>query len=557
MKINFYLLALIFVLSLTPLLWFKPNTLISSVDVNQTFFPNERFIDRTYLWYPKVAGGSDRANDIASLPFILPQAVLSSIGFDVISIEKITFVFWFFLTGLAMYFLASVVIAENTPHREKIIFASVAAYLFNFYLPFIWARLQLAITTLALFPFLLGLLIGLLQKKFSLRTVLFLLPFIAFIGAPIGIQPPLMMIMFAMLLFYFIFHNLYFFRPKKIGKLFNSLYLFLFFIFTYLLSSLFWLIPLGHFIFQSDYITSSVGIKVYAVNDLLIWVNSFTALKNTLRLFGDVSYFDVWGGQRYLEQFIPYETNSLLVLLSFSLPILAFSALLIKNQNKKIISFFLFITLLGLFFGKGTNPPLGDTYSWLIDNLPLFWIQRAPWQKFTILTVIGYSILAGTAFGTIYGFLLAKLKNRLLALCAWTTLLFLLIIGYNYFFLFGKMFPTSEIGTGFNHKYNLSFHLNSPDYIFKARDWINNKKDYFKIMLLPDDKTNVYDWGYSGTVDITDIVINKPIIQHLYGEGYSPPQPIQPLYSSFINSTYNQYSSNSAELLRLMGVKYL
>src|SRR3989344_5297303 len=71
MKINFYLLALIFVLSLTPLLWFKPNTLISSVDVNQTFFPNERFIDRTYLWYPKVAGGSDRANDIGSLPVFI------------------------------------------------------------------------------------------------------------------------------------------------------------------------------------------------------------------------------------------------------------------------------------------------------------------------------------------------------------------------------------------------------------------------------------------------------------------------------------------------------
>lgn len=550
-------LLFILIVSLTPLLWFKPNTYISGVDVNFSLFPKQRLIDRSYVWHSDVAGGSDRSNDVASLPYILPQAILSSMGFNTINVEKITYVMWFFFAGLSMYFLASVVIDEDDPNREKIKTASATIYLFNFYQPFLWARLQLAITTLVLIPLFLGMLIGILHKKISKKKAFFIVSLAAFIGGPIGIQPPLIMIMLFLLISYLIYYICVELNKKSIHEIFFAIKDFCSLSLIFLLSSLFWFLPLVNFIRQAGYMNKSIGIETYAVHNLLHWVSSYTSLTNVFRLFGDVSYFDSWGGQRYLQQFSPYQNSPILIALSFVLPTIAFSALFIKGTKQKKIAFFSFIALIGIFLGKGTHMPFGRIYSWLIDNVPMFWIQRAPWQKFTILTIISYSVLGGITLGKLYEIFSKNIKTKIFSQAAWFGFLVIFIIGYNYFFWKGMMFPSNEGNTGYNNKFNLTFHLKPPPYILEAREWINNQKDYYKMVLFPDDKVNVYDWGYGGTADITGDLFNKGLLQRLYGEGYAPGQSIDKIYDLFVNLTYNQSSVNALELMRLAGVKYI
>jgi len=545
-------------------LWFSRNLLITGVDVNFSPFPWERFFERLYAWYPKVAGGSDRSNNFSSLPYIAIQAILSLLPIDIITVEKLSYVFWMFFSGLAMYWMITSFIDNSFKYKSLTgLFGSVI-YMFNFYQPFLWVRLQLAVAALVLFPIFLSIIHQIYNSKLSLIKSSFYIVCISFIAAPIGIQPPLIYAMLLMLVFFIIYESLLKLRSESVRTIFFKFVTSIMLIVLFFIGGSFWFIPLISFIIFSGYINTGVGLEVYSVNKLLEWVSKSTSFLNIFRLFGDVSYFESWGGERYLEMFKIYETNPILIFLSFLLPLLVFGSFLFYKKNN-YIRFFIIIVLGSLFLSKGTHQPFGGIYSWLIKHAPSFWIQRAPWQKFTAITIIGYAFLGGffivQLFDLFVKFISSRFKNRNLLLLKFVPYIILIIllitlVGFNFFFLFGHMFPSNDRGTGFNHKYNLSFHIKFPDYIYELKSKINLEKDYYKILLLPDDKTNVYSWGYGGTADITDILFNKGIIQRLYGEGYAPPQTVELLYQLFINELYYGNSTDPI-LLRLLGVKYI
>lgn len=72
------------------------------------------------------------------------------------------------------------------------------------------------------------------------------------------------------------------------------------------------------------------------------------------------------------------------------LPILAFSSLLL-TKNKNIV-FFSILSLLGVFFAKGVNPPFGEVNNWLFQNVPGMSMFRDP-TKWYILVALSYSLL--------------------------------------------------------------------------------------------------------------------------------------------------------------------
>lgn len=73
------------------------------------------------------------------------------------------------------------------------------------------------------------------------------------------------------------------------------------------------------------------------------------------------------------------------------LPILAFSSLLFLKFKRKIL-FFAALGLGGAFLAKGVNPPYGEVYIWLFNNLPGFVVFRDP-TKWYILVAASYSML--------------------------------------------------------------------------------------------------------------------------------------------------------------------
>ncbi len=87
------------------------------------------------------------------------------------------------------------------------------------------------------------------------------------------------------------------------------------------------------------------------------------------------------------------------------IPILAFASFMMNDQRLKIkehnsfiihhssfIRYFVFLSLLGVFFAKGVNPPLGGIFSWMFVHVPGFIMFRDP-TKFYLYIAIGYSIL--------------------------------------------------------------------------------------------------------------------------------------------------------------------
>lgn len=75
-----------------------------------------------------------------------------------------------------------------------------------------------------------------------------------------------------------------------------------------------------------------------------------------------------------------------------AIPIFAYMSLLFVNNNKVKILFFALLGIVGAFLAKGANPPFGEVYLWLYENVPGFMLFRDP-TKFYLLVALSYSIL--------------------------------------------------------------------------------------------------------------------------------------------------------------------
>ena len=566
---NHWSLVLVILIGLVPLLWFTPGNIITGTDVDFSPFPQERFDHRLNLWDKKVLGGTDRSNNIASLVYIAPNALLETMGFDIETNQKIGFVLWFELVGLSMYLLMSVIFSRNEKEIYSQNFGKLAAsvlYMFSFYNVFLWVRLQLSLTTLIMVPLYIAIIVATQKKVINLKTAISFSIILGVLSAPTGIQPPLLYIFFVFAVIYLLF-SILLTNPSvfvlKTKDLFKSWFLIgLFFI----VGGLFWLIPLVSFVVSSGYGDSSVGKEIYDVYSLLNWVSQPLSLDNVFRLYGDVIWHDSWDGEPYFPEFESYLHSPILIFSSFILPIVVFLplALMRRTQYWFFIVFFSFIAVLSILFSKGTHPPFGSIYLWMIDNAPYFWIQRAPWQKFALFTSVSYSILFGFFIYFISRKVQIKSHKKLWNFLninkyavAFPILVVSCLLGFNHVFMLGKMFPEGSGSIGYHQVNGFGFHHSYPNYLYSARNFINSQEEEFKIFLLPDEKTSIYNWGYAGAALPSYQLFNKGIISRHYGEGFAPPNSIDSKQSKAIDFLYNDESVDFAKLLGGMNVKYI
>lgn len=556
-RISRYSFLIIILVGFTPFLWFHGDLLINGTDIDFPIYSYERLLHRLQVWDFHFLGGTDRSNNIASLPYVLVSTLFELIGFNNQYVEKLSFSAWMICVGLSMkFFLGQVLEDHKTLEGNIAIIAGSVIYMVGFYNVFLWVRLQLSISTLIMVPLVLGILTA-AYKKQEIYKYIPLLGAVIFMCGPTGLQPPILSIIIPIVIVHFLYFNVI--NKNKNIDLRVTLRRYLLVTVVSILASIYWILPLGNFIIASNYIDSSVGKEVFSVKNLMGWSSSVTSFVNTFRFYGDVPWFDSWGGERYLEYFKNYQENLSLIILSLFMPLIGLlSPIYSRGLRKKQVIFYLYVFLICLYLGKGLHRPFGELFEWLIDNVPLFWIHRAPWQKFGLFSF--FSLCTLFTIGLYYIIKIInnsknKFKNIIIILIIVGLPIY--IVYYNYLFISGKHFNIKNNGNGYHEKFQLGFHNDYPEYIFQSRDYINSQTEDFKIFLLPDLRTNVYDWGYAGSSDISVLLFNKGLIFRQYGEGMVPPNSADFLQNYIANKIYNSPNIHVTKALGLMNVKYI
>jgi hypothetical protein len=515
----------IVLLSFIPLLWFEGQA-INGVDIDYALFHQDRFFARLQLWDPNFMGGTPRSNNVASLGFILPSALLEAAG--IIHLNQA--VFYCLLqaaVGFSFYFFMTASFGKCETREHAIALAvSCAFYMTNFYLMFAWVRLQLGITYLIFVPVFLGLIAIGLAGQIRRSTLFALSSLLAIPSSPLGIQPPIIMIVAFFFLIYFLFQS--FTAPDR-AALKQAVKVWAIASSGFVAGSLFWAVGLVSFIFEAGYNDSAVGKDVYSVSSLIQWTSSILNTQNLVSFFGDIDWFGEWNGQFYFPEFIAH-TNSYLGIL---LPVLIFLTALQSLRpgstgNRGQISLFFGCYCLFLFLSKGSHPPFGFIYIWMVENIPLFWIQRAPWQKFTLISTFCFSVLLFMAIRhlLIEYRILERLGSAFripmtLASGSVTAVILLCVLANHHLYLTGKMFRSASDKEGFHGVYDLGFQQNYPQYLFDAREAVYERGSG-NILLLPLSPTNVFTWHYGAATPVSVLLFKQGLFFKSYGEGIIP-----------------------------------
>jgi len=388
-------------------IWFKAGYVISGVDITWPLSSADLLQTRWYAWYEQFNGGTDRSINVASLPFFVVPAFFEAITGSVAVAQALAYYVWFLLVMSSMYILMWQLVPTFSNEGSVTRLVAAATYSVNFYLFFVWVRLQLGLAGMVLLPVLLTLLIARRHGRISWFGAGVIWAPVSLLCASIGIQPPLMgSIVLAVVLFLLF---ALFFMDRDWRKWLDIVGMTFFLGVVFLLVNAFWVFGLINFIIDSGYSSGSTGREIFKVDTLLATVSKFTDPINVVTNIADFAYFDEWGGGYYYPMMLAYREDGLLIISGVIWPALAVIGLMFWRHP--YAAYFGALAVVGILLSMGTHPPLGIIYGWLIDHVPGFWIFRAPWQKFGNLTTLAYAVLMGVASGYIYS-RLARIPSK-------------------------------------------------------------------------------------------------------------------------------------------------
>ncbi len=494
-------LLVILILGLTPLLWFHGNQIISGHDSGLPLSPVVHFVDRLNIWTQRIGFGFDQSIFIPGFFIHGIEALVTSLGASLQLEQKITFIIWFVLPGLTMYYLASK-IARKCELRFFALPVSLL-YMFNHFLLQGWFIAERTKFSLYIaLPLLLAWLFDWEEKKISsLRAGLFIsLTFFVFNGEG---NIPLFGGVLVLLVVYTFFYFL------NTGFTWNTIKRFISLVVITLFASIFlnmyWLLPYMHFVSTSYQSQVMQAGGVSGVVGWLDYISQYGSLINLFRLQGIPDW--------YLNLKHPYAgvflNNTLLVFISYLIPIIAFLPLLLykKVTQRKLILFFSFLALFSMIFIAGSHPPFGAFYMLLIKIIPGFIAFRTPFYKFAPALWFAYALLIGFCISY---FLQMIEKKKIIVYTIYISIC-IAILGYNYPFFTGQFF---DYITG-----ERTMKVTVPPYIFQFGAWsMTPQRKDIRTLALPnsDNGSNTfideYSWGYWSPTPITSLLTNASII---------------------------------------------
>jgi hypothetical protein len=554
-------LLIIFILGLAPLLWFKDNQLIKSEDLSIPLSLDE-WQSYLYSWFGQRATGTYPIDNFAALFFLFMPAFLQFIGLSIINAQKIQFVFWFMLSGFSIYYLLASFERDKHPN-PLIVLPAVVFYMFNLYLEPVWLGFNIAnLSAYVGLPFLAGFVINAFKSKRYLKY-LSLAGLLGIILSGVGVNPPIMYValcfMFLWLIYCFVIQVI---KTKKVSAVrFISFVLLLILILT--LINAFWIYPQTKRLLQSAELKPLSSYKE-SVEEGIKERSKYTSLLNVLRFQAAWTWHEDYEDDPYVLYSEFYKHNKFFIALSL-LPVILVFLSVFNFKQQVYLPFYVALSLLGIICAVGIHAPFSGINTFFIKYIPGFWMIRSPWYKWSLFTVLGFSVCIYYLVSKTFS-LWDKKKVLLGFMSVIVSVLFLV---YAFPIASGRMFTSKE-----ERHYIPPNHIEIPSYVVEAADFFDSQSDYYRIMVLNSGARRITDWGYAGYEPVLAYFTQKPIItpmmQASFGSPYSIPNFGNALYSwLYINKAgkdekhkqvniRNQNSAFVAEkILPMFNIKYL
>ena len=533
MKVKIIYIILILLLGLLPFIWTRDNHLINGGDINFGLDPVKEFGDRLYAWNPYYNGGVDNCINFGSLPYLAVKVVCYLFTGSLIWTQKLIFVFWYLLIVIAIFLLVNEIFPRGWITAR---IAAVVFYSINLYQLSIWRSVNIAaIVSLAAIPLLLLFLIKILLH----RKKVYFLPFalVSLLWGVTSINPPVMILTFVFLLVFVCY--LICIAEKRLPALRQGIMALVLLI----VINSYCLLPVVYRQITNKE-NKETTINRYNARHYLITQSKCSSFNNVVRLMGNSEFYFKWQGDPYYPSFQHFRENKYSYL-GYLLPFLALLGFLIYRKES-YVKFFFLITLISIMLSMGLHPPMRKVYAWLYNRLPLFWLYRSPWLKFSFFTVLGYSLLAGLGVEVIF----RLLRRRIVAVFSVACLL-VIYIQFMSPFVLGEMFTGAD-----DHAVLKPTRLVVPEYIFEFADWMNKQKGDGNILFLPDAKVNIYNWGYMGLTDLSEMLVNKGVVNREYGErGQNP--ALDDVYKLIVKKIYQGEDEGVDSLLSNARVQFI
>lgn len=267
----------------------------------------------------------------------------------------------------------------------------------------------------------------------------------------------------------------------------------------------------------------------------------WATILNVIRLRGSASLES--GGAIYAGNLLE---SPILILSSFYLPVIAFTFLLFRKKHDIFVYFFLVVGGVFLFLAKGTNPPLGDIYKWVVLNMPLARAFRTSWLSI-VPVVMAYSILAAVSINSIYQYLSDKKKTYGFY---FTILSFSIILISSYPLVTG-----GYVQSIFSPKKTGGYLI--PAAYYKMEEYFTknlHREERFLKIPASDGYINIFhSWNYAGA-DIIPFIFS--VHSHIGGSmlANSSSALLNRLYEKIRNY---QFDNEFESLLRMFNIRYI
>jgi hypothetical protein len=451
---------------------------------------------------------------------------LFNIFFSVEFIQKLSFFFIFFISGISAYKLC--------PEEWRVgrYFAGFL-YMLN---PFVYVRFLaghwLLLLAYAVTPFVIK---GFMDyfKTPSMKNAVYVAFLLTFVFALETHTPFLLFIVFG---FFFLAKLM---DSRKSGEVLNlsksTLLLGLFL----LALSAYWLVP--------SFIGSSTPLGEISNADVTIFA---TKVFNFNTLFTAASMYGFWrGGYIYTKDLMPYWQIFFVIILFF-----AVHGFVSNYKHPKYglhVRVFGTVTVLSVLMAGGISGPSGGVFEFLFNNVFFFKGFREP-QKFVALLVLSYAYLGGLGVAEFEKLAWEKTKVRFTAKKIMVIAVLILALATPFVYSF----------TMFNGFWGQLKPTDYPKDWYEVNDFLNQDKQDFNVLFLPWHEYMDFKWlpnTEKRLANPASVFFDKPVIQGdnmETGAIYSSSTNSVSKYIEFLLSRKNKIN-NFGELVTPLNVKYI
>lgn len=454
MSNKIYISVLIILCSVFVFSWYRPGFIIGGAEEGLSFANPKRTFELFQYTWEEIHYGTLQTTEVVKYPSNLFFLFLHERGIPSDFLQVFVFFFLITTSAIFIYLLAK----EIFNNQQFLSLIAAAFYIFNSFMFFnIWHRFLAA---MFFFQPLLPISVYLFYKALKTNNILYLSLFLlsSFIFSTAFSLPSNVLTLWIILVI--LFFSIAISSKQFLKNKFHLAGWFLLFLVTWVLTNLWWLIPLNY---QLPLAYSQVFGKTENINTLRSISSQFPFF--TTVILGYKSMFSIW--------------QTLIGILMLTIIGIGYKQIKIEPWKK----FLLFTVLLSIFVLNGSNFPTGKIFEFFFERISQLQLFRNPYEKFGITLVFVYSILFSSGIGY-----LSKI-SRYFAL-------------FLTFLVFGLLFIPFWIDGTFGDK-EINFYVSVPDDYITVNELLNQDTDEYRILSLPllVSGGSAYNWRnkYSGT----------------------------------------------------------